>query len=221
MVTNVPEWAVWSERILIVVWLASAAVTWVFMHRNGHDGQLWALIGLVGGPFALLAAWECARRAARRPPEIVFLGSPGHGSRDVALVVDLADPATAGQAIGTVPDVRRAVLVAAIGPDTIDHAAHRGELRNAATALADAARVARRRGVDPAGVILAGHSTRAVISYAAADKLELLEGSRLPANGPDACADPPPPVPSGFFAPRQFCPSIPPSLTCGPRAGSS
>lgn len=135
--TPLPQWAIWSEVAIRVGWAATAAVIWAAMTRRGHDGGLWALIGLVLGPFAVPAAITSARRAARRPPIVVADGAPWDAGRGpaVLVVVDPDDPGS-GPAQAAAADAAGGPieLVVVVGRDTLDRSAREGTLRRARAA---------------------------------------------------------------------------------------
>lgn len=70
-----PQWLMGSELAIRVGWAVTATVIWAVMSRRGHDGGMWALVGLVLVPFAVPAAILSARRTARRPPIVVADGA--------------------------------------------------------------------------------------------------------------------------------------------------
>ena len=158
-----PQWAIWSEVAIRLGWAAAAAVIWAVMSRRGHDGGLWAVIGLVLGPFAVPAAVISARRAARRPPVVVadVPGGSAGCAPAVLVVVDADDPgswaaqAAAADAVGG--PVELAVVV---GRDTLDRSAREGSLRRARCALAAVAAAMARPA--PGQVILEGRPAAAV-----------------------------------------------------------
>lgn len=133
-----PQWALWSEVAIRAGWAAVAAVLWAVMTRRGHDGGLWALIGLVFGPFAVPAALVSARRAARRPPIVVTDGPP-RGSATTPAALVLVDPDDAGgweaQASAAGAAGGRVELAVVVGRDGLDLAAREGALRRARHAL--------------------------------------------------------------------------------------
>ena len=173
---QLPNWATWSEIAMTIVWLMSAAFVWALMRRRGHDTQLWLLISLIFGPFAIPAAIVSTRRASRRPARIVQLGSPGPGSRDVAIMVDLNAPQEAGSAVATIaPNLRNLAFVAVIGPDTLDRSAHRAELARATAALLEAADLAHDLGINAEAVVVEGRKPDAAHAYAARNRLDLVE----------------------------------------------
>lgn len=161
-----PQWALWSEVAIRAGWAVAAAVLWAVMSRRGHDGGLWAVIGLVLGPFAVPAALISARRAARRPPIVVVGGALLRPAAVPALViVDADDPggweAQAAAAGAAGDGVELAVVV---GPDRIDVAAREGALRRAHLALAA---VAAAMPAPPSRqVILEGRPDAAVVRHA-------------------------------------------------------
>ena len=161
-----PEWAIWSEAGIRVAWAFIAAVLWAVMSQRGHDGGLWAVIGLVLGPFAVPAAVISSRRAARRPPIVVTEG-PQHGSATAPAALVLVDPddpggweaqAAAAGAVGA-----RVELAVVVGRDTLDLAAREGALRRARRALAAVA--AAMPGPTPRQVILEGRPDAAVVRH--------------------------------------------------------
>jgi len=165
--TPLPQWALWSELAIRVGWAAAAAVIWAVMSRRGHDGGLWALIGLVLGPLAVPLAVISARRAARRPPIAV---DGGHGadaarSPSTLVVVDPDDPQTWGAQAAAADNVAGPVeLAVVVSRDTLDRDAREGTLRRARTALAAVA--ATTTGPTPRQVILEGRPDAAVARHA-------------------------------------------------------
>ncbi|MFP5318876.1 MAG: hypothetical protein ACLGI2_11375 [Acidimicrobiia bacterium] len=157
---------IWTEIVVRIGWAATAAVTGAIMARRGHDGGMWAVIGLVLGPFAVPAAVVSARRAARRPPVVVAGGTPEGARRPpgALVVVDAEDPqgwaeqAAAASALGSSVE-----LVAVVGRDTLDRAAREGELRRARQALAVVATAV--PGPTPRQLILEGRAEAVVSRY--------------------------------------------------------
>lgn len=135
MHTPLPQWAMWSEVAIRVGWAAIAAVIWFVMNRRGHDGGIWAIVGLVLGPFAVVPAVISGMRAARRPPIVVEEGSGVDAA--VLVVVDAERPETwAPQAERVIALFGVAELVAVVSRETLDHQAREASLRRARTALA-------------------------------------------------------------------------------------
>jgi hypothetical protein len=165
--TQLPQWAIWSEMAARVGWVAVAAVLWAVMSRRGHDGGLWAVIGLVLGPFAVPAAVISVRRAARRPPIIVAEGPPwgAAATRPALVLVDPDDDhvgwaaqAAAADAVGD-----RVELAVVVGRDRVDLGAREGALRRARRALTAVA--AAMPGPPPRQVILEGRPEAAVAHH--------------------------------------------------------
>lgn len=161
-----PQWAIWSDVTIRVGWAAAAALLWAVMSRRGHDGLLWAVIGLVLGPFAVPAAVISARRAARRPPIVVTEGPP-QGSAAVPAALVLVDPDDPGgweaQAAGAEAVGDRVELTVVVGRDSLDLAAREGALRRARRALTTVA--AAMPGPRPRQVILEGRPDAAVVRH--------------------------------------------------------
>ena len=162
MHTPLPQWVLWSEAIIRFGWAAIAAVIWFIMSRRGHDGAIWALVGVVLGPLAVPAAIISATRAARRPPIVVDEGAGGDAS--VLVVVDPEHPES------WIPEAELfnaltgdAELVAVVTRETLDHAAREASLRRARTALAAVA--AAIPGPAPRQVILEGPPAVAVARH--------------------------------------------------------
>lgn len=167
MHTPLPQWALWSELAIRIGWAGAAAVIWAVMSRRGHDGGLWALIGLVLGPLAVPLAVISARRAARRPPIVVENGrGPETGRLPLTLVVvDPDDPqmwATQAAAADAVAGLVELAVV--VSRDTLDRDAREGTLRRARIALAAVA--ATMAGPTPRQVILEGRPDAAVARHA-------------------------------------------------------
>lgn len=160
-----PQWVIWSEVAIRVAWATIAAVIWAIMSRRGHDGGLWALVGLVLGPLAVPAALISARRAARRSPIVVAEGPPrGAAAVPAALVVvDPDDPggwdaqAAAARTVGPVE------LAVVINRDTLDVAAREGAIRRARRALRAVA--AAMPAPSPRQTILEGRPDGAVVRH--------------------------------------------------------
>ena len=160
--TPLPQWALWSEVVIRVGWAAVAFGIWFVMSRRGHDGSLWALVGLVLGPIAVPAAILSARRAARRPMIVVADGASEADTNgvDVLAVVDPDDPSTWGVEAELLRTTSRVELAAVVRRDTMDHAARRASLRRARIALATVA--AAIGSALPRQVILEGRPAAAV-----------------------------------------------------------
>lgn len=166
MHTPLPQWALWSEVVIRVGWAALAAMIWFVMSRRGHDGGIWALVGLVLGPLAVPAAIVSVRRASRRPLIVVADGAaPSEaGGIGVLAVVDPDDPETWAPEAELVSTLVTPVeLAAVVSRDTLDHAAREASLRRARTALAAVA--AAMKGPVPRQVILEGRPTHAVVNH--------------------------------------------------------
>lgn len=172
---SVPSWVARLELGLRASWVVVGVGVAVAMGRRGHDAQLWGLIGLVLGPLAVPAAIVATRRAARRPPIAVFDGRPGPGQRDIAVPVAADGLSSSLVALGEQRDsIRRMVLVATIGPDRLDTAAHRDEVVQAKAILARSAKAVQEAGLRPEGVIVEGRLVVAVAAFATAEGLEVL-----------------------------------------------
>jgi len=165
--TPLPQWVLWSELAIRVGWAAAAAVIWATMSRRGHDGGLWALIGLVLGPLAVPLAVISARRAARRPSIVVADGCGHEAGRSPStlVVVDPDDPeAWAAQAAAADAVAGPVELAVVVSRDTLDRDAREGTLRRARTALAAVA--ATMVGPTSRQVILEGRPEAAVVRHA-------------------------------------------------------
>ena len=163
MHTPLPEWALWSEIAIRVGWAATAAVICLVMSRRGHDIANWAIVGLVLGPFAVLAAIISARRADRRGAIVVEQGD----DRDarVLVVLDPAHPESWRMQAEMVNELdATAELVVVVSRDTLDRPARDGTLRRARTALAAAAAAV--AAPTPRQLILEGRPAAAVVSHA-------------------------------------------------------
>ena len=173
--TPAPEWVAWAELVMRLVWVATAAVVAGLMARRGHDRGWWAIVGLILGPAAFVAAFVAARRARRRGPLLVAPGRAGAGITDVIFVIDPADP-TEGLANVDIawPPLRRVVFVTVIGRDTFDLQARQGDLRRARAALGRAAAAAPFGGAEPQLVVLEGRPDDAVTSFALGHQLRLV-----------------------------------------------
>jgi len=162
MHTPLPQWVLWSEVVIRFGWAALAATIWFVMSRRGHDGAIWALVGVVLGPLAVPVAILSARRAARRPPIVVHEGSGGVAS--MVLVVDPEHPESWRPGAELVNALSGgAELVAVVSRETLDHAAREASLRRARSALAAVA--AAISGSTPRQVILEGRPAAAVARH--------------------------------------------------------
>lgn len=205
MHTPLPQWALWSELAIRVGWAAAAAVIWACMSRRGHDGGLWALIGLVLGPLAVPLAVISARRAARRAPMVIDDGCERGAARAAAtlVVVDPDDPETwAAQAAAADAVTGPVELAIVVSRDTLDRDAREGTLRRARTALVAVA--ATMVGPTPRQVILEGRPDTAVARHArqhgittviapstrSGDRLRSALGSRVDVRAADATLRP-------------------------------
>jgi hypothetical protein len=173
----IPDWALWFDLAMRFTWFVAAAGVGFVMGRLGHDTSTWVLFGLIAGPFAIPCAVVSARRAARRPPRVLFPGVAGRGIEDVLVLVDGERPAGAPNDLGPADGLRRVVLAVVIGRDTSDVAAREGEERRAAATLT-AARAAVRdaTGVEAGGVVLEGRPARAIRAYAERERFHRIAG---------------------------------------------
>ena len=202
MHTPLPQWVLWSEVVIRFGWAAIAAAIWFVMSRRGHDGGLWALVGVVLGPLAVPAAVISARRASRRPPTVVDQGD-GEDVKVLA-VIDPDQPATwaaVAQRVTTLSAPSELAVV--VSRETLDVAAREATVRRARAALAAVA--AAIPGPPPRQVILEGPPATAVAQRRRllGDPMVVVPTSRLGdrlgdelAHGVgrhDRCADQPPP----------------------------
>jgi hypothetical protein len=164
---HVPSWALWLEMMMRVVWLLSATGVALSMRRLGHDAATWGLVGLVGGPVAIPMAFVAARRAARRPPRLLFAGTPGKGDEDVLVLLDPDQGGDVAHQLGPTRTIGRLVLAVVIGRTTADVAARKAEERRAADTLSSARKaVHAATGIDPGGIVLEGRTARVGPAYA-------------------------------------------------------
>lgn len=167
MHTPLPQWVLWSEVVIRFGWAGIAAVIWFVMSRRGHDGGLWALVGLVLGPLAVPAAIISARRASRRAPIVVDQGAGG--DIKILAVIDPDEPATwaaGAERVNTLSAPSELVVV--VSRETLDTAAREATVRRASAALAAVASAI--SGPSPRQVILEGRPAAAV-----SDRRQLLD----------------------------------------------
>lgn len=159
MHTPLPQWAVWSEVAIRFSWAALAAAIWIVMSRRGHDGAIWALVGVVLGPLAVPAAIVSARRASRRLPIVIDEGTAGEIG--VLAVVDPDRPDTWAAEAEQLNALRGPTeLVVVVSRETLDVAARDATVHRARAALAAVASAV--AGPAPRQVILEGRPTTAV-----------------------------------------------------------
>ena len=162
MHTPLPEWVIWSDVAIRLGWAAIAIAIWFVMSRRGHDGVIWAIVGVVLGPVAVPAAIVSARRSASRPPIVVEEGPDA--AAEVLVVIDPDAPATWACEARAVNELgTTAELVVVVSRDTLDVAAREATVQRARCALsAVAVAVA---GPPPRQVILEGRPAEAIMRH--------------------------------------------------------
>ena len=106
--------------IALATWVAVGLVVAVVMHRRGHDLGVWALLGVVFGPFTIPLASRQVQRALWVAPQEVSTGRHGPGEVDVLVGIDGSEEACAAAesvvaALG--PAIRRLTLASVMDLD--------------------------------------------------------------------------------------------------------
>jgi hypothetical protein len=73
-----------------LAWLAIGQIVASSMAKRGYDRTAWVIVGALFGPVVLVFAVIELLTALPRRPEVVDRGSPGQGTVDVLIVVDLS-----------------------------------------------------------------------------------------------------------------------------------
>lgn len=171
--------------IALTAWIAVGLVVAVVMHRRGHDLGVWALLGVVFGPFTIPLASRQVQRALWVAPQEVSAGRDGPGEVDVLVGIDGSEEACAAAASVVValgPAIGRLTLAAVMDldeavthvdppdPDFWDEDRRREDACRAW--LEDA--TGRLGEVRPATVILGGDPATALAHEAAANGYDFL-----------------------------------------------
>ena len=169
--------------VVIAVWLVTGLLTGVAMGRRGHSWFGWTVIGCVLGPLVIPVALSSVGRLRGAPAIPVSPGEQGGGRLRVMVGVDGSAEAVAAvrSAIALLDDeIGALTLAAVVGVDAVRPDGKGEGQQQAATALAEAAEVARRAsGRAAETVLLTGAPAGALLDHAAATGADLLViGSR-------------------------------------------